>query len=88
MSNNDLKFDNELGKRVYEQNYEVHFSKIKNDKSKAQVNFLGDADLLAVLNTYKTMTGETQKSLIQRAVYELVKREYPVWFDRLNFKKE
>lgn len=84
MNDNNLNFDNELGSKVYEQKYELHFNKIKSDKSKAQVNFLGDVDLLAILNTYKTMTGETQKSLIQRAVYEVVKREHPEWFEKLK----
>lgn len=85
--NKDLKLDNVLGDKVYENNFEVYFEKFKINKSASQVNFLGDTDLWAIMSTYKTMTTETQKSLIQRAVYKLAKQEHPEWFKKLNFNE-
>lgn len=75
---NDLRKDIFEDKRI---TYKALFTK---NKSKSQVNFLGDSDFWAVIATYKFMEGITQKDFIQKAVYEKAKREYPEYFENLG----
>lgn len=79
MENNKI-----LGNQIFKEKQNTYKSLFVENKSKSQVNFLGDADFWAVVATYKFMTGITQKDLIQKAVYEMAKKEYPNFFEGLG----
>lgn len=76
-----------MGNEIYKNKLKIYKEKFKKNKSSSQINFLGDAEFWSVLSTYKTLNDETQKSLIQRAVYKLVTEEMPHWFEDLKIEE-
>ena len=69
----------DFNKKLYNQNLKIFTEKKgKSKKNGFQVSFLSNSEeIVAIIATMKTITGESQKQFIEEAIKEKAKRDYP-----------
>lgn len=73
--------NNSIGKEIFKDKIKYFQDKFEKNKNSSQVNFLGDVNFWAMLDTINSIENTPKRTFIHDAVKEKALKEFPEWFN-------